>query len=90
MNALRTLRKLVLGETWTVPLGVAAVLLVAGAADAAGAPAWRAGGGFLVLAGVLVVLVLAVARSARPRRGFALPRAATRRSMSGDGPAFFP
>ena len=38
---MRDLRKLVLGETWTLPIGVAVALLVAGALRAAsGAHGW--------------------------------------------------
>jgi hypothetical protein len=49
---MRALRKLVLGETWTLPLGVAVTLAVAlGLYEAAGHEAWwRHGGGFVVLA----------------------------------------
>ena len=60
MSFLRTLRKLVLGETWTLPLGVAAPLgaaaLLRVASDGEGW--WREGGG--VLLGVLLVGALAV------------------------------
>jgi len=63
---LRTLRKLVLGETWILPLGVAAVvaaaaLVVRPLADGA----WEHAGGFVLLAGVLAVLFASVARSRR-------------------------
>ena len=61
MNALR---KLVLGETWTLPLGVALVLAAGLALDAAfGADEWwRRGGGFVLLVGVAATLTLALAR----------------------------
>jgi hypothetical protein len=66
---MRTLKKLVLGETWWLPLGIAAVLLTGGLVVKPLAPAlWHDAGGFLLLAGVLAVLVSSVARSAR-RRG---------------------
>jgi hypothetical protein len=66
---MRTLKKLVLGETWWLPLGIAAVLLAGGLVVKPLAPAlWHDAGGFLLLAGVLAVLVSSVARSAR-RRG---------------------
>jgi hypothetical protein len=55
-----SLRKLVLGETWTLPLGVAATLLVALALDAAGPGWWERAGGFVVLGGVLATLVAAL------------------------------
>jgi hypothetical protein len=65
---IRTLRKLVLGETWTLPIGVAvavgACALVRVLAGAHGW--WRDGGGFVLLALVLLALLAAVGR---PRRG---------------------
>jgi hypothetical protein len=64
MGTLRTLRKLVLGETWTLPLGVAVAVGVAGIARAlAGAHGWwRDGGGFVLLALVVLALLVAVRR----------------------------
>jgi membrane protein implicated in regulation of membrane protease activity len=66
MNTLRTLKKLLLGETWLLPLGMAAVVV---AADLlirpAASGAWKHLGGFVVLAGVVLVLLTAVARAAR-------------------------
>jgi hypothetical protein len=58
------LRKLVLGETWTLPLGVALVLCAGVALDAvAGGDAWwRRAGGFLLLAGAVLALSLALPR----------------------------
>lgn len=65
MTTLRTLKKLVLGETWTLPIGVA-VALGAGAVLQWLAPdAWEHVGGLALAAGVLVVLHVGVARSAR-------------------------
>ena len=63
MSTLRTLRKLVLGETWLLPVGVAAVLLTAALVvrpllDGA----WEHAGGFVLLAGVLAVLSASLAR----------------------------
>jgi hypothetical protein len=57
---LRGLRALVLGETWTVPVGVALALgVTAGLAAVTGA--WfEAVGGFVLLGGVLGVLAAAV------------------------------
>jgi hypothetical protein len=68
MSTLRTLKKLILGETWLLPIGVAAVvatgaLVIRPVADTAGEHA----GGFILLAGILCVLLASVARSARPR-----------------------
>ena len=61
---MKTLRKLVLGETWTLPIGVAvavggSALLSAAADDAAW---WRDAGGFVLLGLVLVALLVAVGR----------------------------
>jgi hypothetical protein len=62
MTALKALRMLILGETWTLPLGVA-VVLGAGALVHHLAPhEWHHTGGFLLLAGVVVVLVAALTR----------------------------
>ena len=59
---MRTLRKLLLGETWFLPLGVAVVVGLAALASVAGETVWREGGGPLLLAAVLVLLVASVAR----------------------------
>lgn len=66
---MRALRKLVLGETWELPLGVALVLGAGLALDAVagGAAWWRDGGGFLLLAGVLLTLSGALPRVRSPR-----------------------
>jgi hypothetical protein len=56
MSVLRTARKLVLGETWALPAGIA-LTVGAGAllqAASGGAHWWRVAGG-----GVLVILLLA-------------------------------
>jgi hypothetical protein len=66
---MRTLKKLVLGETWWLPLGIAVVLAVGGLALRPLVPTlWHDAGGFLLLAGVLGVLLSSVARTAT-RRG---------------------
>ncbi|MEA2473890.1 MAG: hypothetical protein QOE06_1805 [Thermoleophilaceae bacterium] len=64
MGTLRTLRKLVLGETWVLPLGVVLAVGVSAIMRAlAGAHGWwREGGGFVLLGLVLVALLLAVRR----------------------------
>ena len=56
------LRKLVLGETWTLPLGVAATLAVGLALDAAGPGWWHRAGGFVLLAGALATLTVSLRR----------------------------
>jgi hypothetical protein len=59
---LRTLRKLVLGETWVLPVGIALALLLAVAVRAAaGAGAWwEHGGGYILLALLVVAFVAAL------------------------------
>jgi hypothetical protein len=69
MSLLRTLRKLILGETWVLPLGIATVVLLAAlVARPLMDDAWRQAGGFLLLAGVAAVLTLSVSLSAGRRR----------------------
>jgi hypothetical protein len=55
-----SLRKLVLGETWTLPAGVAITLLLALALDAAGPGWWERAGGFVVLGGALLALIVSL------------------------------
>jgi hypothetical protein len=65
MSFLVQLRKLVLGETWVVPIGVA-LTVGAGAVLRELAPGfWDAAGGALLVAAAAGVLVVAVARAAR-------------------------
>jgi hypothetical protein len=56
------LRKLVLGETWTLPLGVAVTLALGLALDAAGLDWWHRAGGFVLLAGAIATLALSLRR----------------------------
>jgi hypothetical protein len=58
------LRKLVLGETWSLPLGVAAVLVCGLLLHAVvGADRWwHEAGGFLLLAGVVATLLASLRR----------------------------
>jgi hypothetical protein len=68
---LRQLRKLLLGETWTLPLGVglavAVSFLVRGALDAG--RWWPHAGGFLLLGLVIVVLAASIGAPHRRTRG---------------------
>ena len=57
------LRKLVLGETWTLPIGVAITLLAGLLLDGAGPGWWQHAGGFVLLGGA--ILTLAVSLRAR-------------------------
>ena len=66
---MRALRKLVLGETWTLPLGVLATLALALTLHelAGGAGWWRHIGGFVLLACVLAALAASLAPARRRR-----------------------
>ena len=56
MTFVRTLKKLVLGETWLLPAGLAGVVLLAGlVARPVLAGGWDHLGGFVLLAGVAAV-----------------------------------
>lgn len=69
MTILRALRKLLLGETWLLPLGVVAIVLTGSlVARPLLAGAWERLGGFVLLIGVAAVLAASVSISARPRR----------------------
>jgi hypothetical protein len=66
MSTLRTLKKLLLGETWLLPIGVAAVVAAGGLlVRRLDAGVWEHAGGFILLAGVLGVLLASVWRTAR-------------------------
>lgn len=67
MTTLRTLKRLLLGETWLLPAGIGIVVAAAGLLARPAIPAWPHLGGFVLLAGVLAVLVASVARAARRR-----------------------
>lgn len=67
MTLLRTLRKLVLGETWVLPVGVALSMAAAVVArELAGADDWFSeAGGWLLLGLLAVAFAVAVLRSGR-------------------------
>jgi hypothetical protein len=66
MSTLRTLKKLILGETWILPIGLAMTLAAGGLLLRPFADSdWPHLGGFVLLAGVLAVLLASVNRSAR-------------------------
>jgi hypothetical protein len=68
MSTLRTLKKLILGETWLLPVGIAIVVATAAlVVRPLAATAWHRVGGLILLAGVLGVLVISVARGAGRR-----------------------
>jgi len=64
MTALRRLRKLVLGETWTLPLVLGAGLASAGLIRVLAGPHgwWRSAGGFLLLAVAVLALTVSLPR----------------------------
>ncbi len=64
---MRALRKLVLGETWSLPLGVLALLLVALALHGLTPSWWESAGAWVLLALALVVLSAALAPAHRRR-----------------------
>jgi hypothetical protein len=68
MRTLGILKKLLLGETWLLPIGLAITLAAGGMLHAFATRDWRHLGGFILLAGVLLILLASVNRSAR-RRG---------------------
>lgn len=64
MSVLRALRLLILGETWTLPLGVLLVLSLGAALESAVPRLWHDAGGPVLLVGILGVL----GASLSPRR----------------------
>jgi hypothetical protein len=67
MTVARTLKKLLFGETWIMPLGLIAVLAATVLARHVLGEEWSHVGGFVLLTGVTAVLILSVRRSARRR-----------------------
>ena len=67
MTVLRTLKKLLFGDTWLLPVGLLAAVAVSLLARRGLDEHWARVGGFVLLAGVTVVLIAAVARTARRR-----------------------
>jgi len=68
VSVLRELRKLVLGETWVLPLGVAALLAASLILRAVAPDLWEDAGGFLLLGGVVGLLAAVSAGSTSRRR----------------------
>ena len=67
MSALRTVRKLVLGETWSLPAGIACAVLIAAALRLAAGPHgwWRPAGGFVLAVLLVGALAVSLRRGAR-------------------------
>lgn len=68
MSFLRTLKKLLLGETWLLPIGLAVAVGVSLLLRSLLGGEWHDLGGFVLLAGVAAVLLLSVAYSSRGSR----------------------
>jgi hypothetical protein len=64
---LRTLRKLVLGETWALPLGVALAVAAAAVVREIAGPGgwWRDGGGWLLFGLLVAAFAVSLARTGR-------------------------
>jgi hypothetical protein len=63
MALLRSLRSLILGETWTIPLGVATTLAIAALLRATISDhAWDELGGFAIAGMVTATLIVSLAR----------------------------
>jgi hypothetical protein len=67
MSLLRALKKLLLGETWLLPAGVAVAIGASVLVRHLLGDRWHDVGGFVLLAGVAVALLASVAVSSRPR-----------------------
>ena len=64
---LRALRKLVLGETWALPVGIAAAVAIAAVLRVAAGPHgwWHHAGGWVLFALLAVALAGSLARTGR-------------------------
>jgi hypothetical protein len=67
MSRLRTFKKLLLGETWLLPAGVAVAIGASVLVRHLLGDRWHDVGGFVLLAGVALALLTSVAFSSRPR-----------------------
>ena len=66
MTTLRTLKKLLFGETWLLPIGIAVVIAVAALLiRPLDRDLWQHVGGYVLMAGVIAVLLACVSRTAR-------------------------
>lgn len=64
ISVLRSLRSLILGETWTIPLGVgASVVIAATLRSALEDHVWDEIGGFVLASTIAATLVVSLARS---------------------------
>lgn len=68
MTVLATLRKLILGETWALPLALAALLGACTLLHELADGLWGSIGPFVLPGGVVAALTLGVVRSLPPRR----------------------
>jgi drug/metabolite transporter superfamily protein YnfA len=67
MSSLRSLKKLLFGETWLLPAGIAVCRSASLLIRALAPDAWDHLGGLILLAGILGVLLASTARTSRRR-----------------------
>jgi membrane protein implicated in regulation of membrane protease activity len=67
LTVVRTLKKLLLGETWLLPLGLAAAAAATLVIRQLLGSPWHQVGGFVLLGAVAAVVVVSVSRSAGRR-----------------------
>jgi len=65
MSTLHSLKKLLFGETWLLPIGIALVTTTALLIRPLDRHLWTNDGGFILLVGVVAVLAACVFRTAR-------------------------
>jgi hypothetical protein len=65
VTTLRTLKQLLFGETWLLPIGIAIVVVAAWLIRTLDRDLWTHAGGLIVLIGVVAVLLTCVRRTAR-------------------------
>ena len=67
MSTLRAIKKLLLGENWILPMGVATILAAGATIRPMAAGAWPHIGGPILVVGVVAVLLASVITTARRR-----------------------
>jgi hypothetical protein len=67
MTTLRTLKKLFLGETWLLPVGLGMAIVGSFLIRHLLDDTWHRAGGFILLVAIIAVLLVSTGRSATPR-----------------------